>query len=641
MSRRALRSVNAALGWVTLWCVVLTSVLLWPLFKRGYLLTRDAVSTPRSYITPSALGIGDTTARAVPQDAFIAIVSQFMDGGMAVKILLFLALILAGLGAAGLGWYFLFPGTRGQAVSQGLVAATFAIWNPFVVERLLQGHWSLLVGYGALPWIGLTGAMVMPPGRYTRLTAWAALAASMAVAGFTPTGAIMGIMFAIISVGLPKRPIDVAELRLAIDHTSIPLKYWQRMLVVLGIGLLVTLPWLYPSFLQVAHNGPASLSDSAGISAFAVRGEGPLGSLGTFFSLISLGGIWNADVVPASRSTIFVFFALAFQLVLLGVGMWRFRRSKTRRLVYLWAGAALFITLLITFFSYPAGTGVAVWVVEHIPGAGLFRDTQKWMALMMPIYAVLMSACARAVYEYSYRHKVFGRRIDARGATALLCILIILMLPDAPSATGKHLQPIIYSSSWKEIIEAVDGSNGDMAVLPAGQLRVFERTGNRPVLDPASRLVPVEVLNADDLPVQMTRTVDGKEGRDTVVVHGENVHAHQVEQALLQGAPAGVLASLGVRWVLIENTVAPKVPDTLEFRNTLRGLEPVVTAPDLTLYRVPGIVSRDYSPTRWEWTFAITFHIVWLLLMVVGYTAMTWLIVKDRKRATEASQENV
>ena len=640
MSRRALRSVNAALGWVTLWCVVLTSVLLWPLFKRGYLLTRDAVSTPRSYITPSALGIGDTSARAVPQDAVLAIVSQFMDGGLAVKILLFLALILAGLGAAGLGWYFLFPGTRGQALAQGLVAATFAIWNPFVVERLLQGHWSLLVGYGALPWIGLTGAMVMSPGRYTRLTAWAALAASMAVAGFTPTGAVMGIIFAVISVGLPKRPIDVAELRLAIDHTSSPLKYWQRVLVVLGIGLLVTLPWLYPSFLQVSHNGPASLSDSAGISAFAARGEGPLGFLGTFFSLISLGGIWNADVVPASRSSFFVFFALALQLVLLGVGVWRFRRSKTRRLVYLWAGAALVATVVITFFSYPFGTHVAVWLVEHIPGAGLFRDTQKWMALMMPIYAVLMSACARAVYEFSYRHKVFGARVDARGAIAVLCVLIIVMLPDAPLATSKHLQPVIYSSSWNEIIKAVEGSNGDMAVLPAGQLRVFDRTGNRPVLDPSSRLMPVEVLNADDLPVHMVRAVDGQEERDTVVVAGENVRAHQVEWALLQGAPAGVLASLGVRWVLIENVVAPKVPDTLEFRNTLRGLEPVLTAPDLTLYRVPGIVSRDYSPTRWEWAFAFTFHIVWLLLMVVGYTAMTWLIVKDRKRAAEASQEN-
>ncbi|WQD13358.1 MAG: hypothetical protein U1U88_001587 [Lawsonella clevelandensis] len=137
-------------------------------------------------------------------------------------------------------------------------------------------------------------------------------------------------------------------------------------------------------------------------------------------------------------------------------------------------------------------------------------------------------------------------------------MLIIVMLPDAPLATGKHLQPVIYSSSWNEIIKAVEGSNGDMAVLPAGQLRVFDHAENRPVLDPAPRLVPVEVLNADDLPVQMTRTLDGQDEHNTVVVRGENLRAHHVEQALLQGAPAGVLASLGVRWVLIESVVAPE-----------------------------------------------------------------------------------
>ena len=36
------------------------------------------------------------------------------------------------------------------------VAATLAVWNPYVAERLLQGHWSLLVGYGCLPWVAAT-----------------------------------------------------------------------------------------------------------------------------------------------------------------------------------------------------------------------------------------------------------------------------------------------------------------------------------------------------------------------------------------------------------------------------------------------------------------------------------------------------
>ena len=43
-------------------------LILGPLLGPGYLLLRDAVSTPRSYLTDSALGLTDAAARAVPQD---------------------------------------------------------------------------------------------------------------------------------------------------------------------------------------------------------------------------------------------------------------------------------------------------------------------------------------------------------------------------------------------------------------------------------------------------------------------------------------------------------------------------------------------------------------------------------------------
>lgn len=52
-----------------------------PLLGPGYLLLRDAVSTPRSYPTDSALGLGDAAPRAVPQDALLAALSPVVDGG--------------------------------------------------------------------------------------------------------------------------------------------------------------------------------------------------------------------------------------------------------------------------------------------------------------------------------------------------------------------------------------------------------------------------------------------------------------------------------------------------------------------------------------------------------------------------------
>ena len=123
-----------------------------PLLAPGYLLLRDAVSTPRSYLSDSALGLSQAAPRALPQDYAVALASAVLDGGVVVKALLIFGLWLAGWGAARLAATVLTDaGVAGQCV-----AVTIAIWNPYVAERLLQGHWSLLVGYGCLPWVAAT-----------------------------------------------------------------------------------------------------------------------------------------------------------------------------------------------------------------------------------------------------------------------------------------------------------------------------------------------------------------------------------------------------------------------------------------------------------------------------------------------------
>ena len=75
-----------------------------------------------------------------------------IDGGIVVKALLVAGLWLAGWGASRLVAVVVpEAGVGGQ-----FVAITLAIWNPYVGERLLQGHWSLLLGYGCLPWVATT-----------------------------------------------------------------------------------------------------------------------------------------------------------------------------------------------------------------------------------------------------------------------------------------------------------------------------------------------------------------------------------------------------------------------------------------------------------------------------------------------------
>ena len=52
--------------------------------------------------------------------------------------------MVAGAGAARL--------TAGSLVD-ALVAVTVYVWSPFVAERLVIGHWPVLVGYAVLPWV--------------------------------------------------------------------------------------------------------------------------------------------------------------------------------------------------------------------------------------------------------------------------------------------------------------------------------------------------------------------------------------------------------------------------------------------------------------------------------------------------------
>ena len=142
---------------------VVAGPLLGALFGVGprYLLYRDAVSTPRSYVTDAALGVGDLPPRAVPQDWFVAMGSRVVDGGWLVAAIIVAALVVAGVGYGRLA-HRLVPGA-GHAGA--VAAAMLAIWNPYVAERLLQGHWGLLVGYAALGWICLLYTSPSPRDR--------------------------------------------------------------------------------------------------------------------------------------------------------------------------------------------------------------------------------------------------------------------------------------------------------------------------------------------------------------------------------------------------------------------------------------------------------------------------------------------
>jgi hypothetical protein len=532
------------------YALVLSLVVTAPLLTPGYLLLRDAVSTPRSYLSDSALGLSESAPRALPQDFAVALASAVLDGGVVVKVLLVAGLWLAGWGAARLAALVLpEAGVAGQCV-----AVTIAIWNPYVAERLLQGHWSLVVGYGCLPWVatamlGLRSSTTAPLAGVCALVFW------MAIAGLTPTGLMLAATVALACVFTPGSGRS----------------RWLCAAVGLGAAVLVALPWLAAATVA----GSLSSSHAEGVQAFAARAEP---GLGTLASLASLGGIWNAEAVPASRTTLFAVVAAAVLLGVVALGLPVVLRRPAAVPLLVLAAVAVVVPAAM---STGPGLAVVEATIRALPGLGVVRDAQKWVALAVPGYAL---AGAAAVVT-------LRARLPAAATALICCAALVATLPDLAWGVGGKVSAVQYPAGWTTAAAMINADPRPVAVLPVESMRSFAWAGDAPVLDPLPRWVRADVLTTGDLMVA---------GR---TVPGEGERARHVQQLLLSGADRETLADAGVGWVVVE-TGGETMPLALPvaYRDN-----------DLTVYGVGG----DHPPASSR-GIMLAAHWVWLALLLLG-----------------------
>jgi hypothetical protein len=570
--------------------LALTLVVTAPLLAPGYLLLRDAVSTPRSYLSDAALGLSQAAPRALPQDFAIALASTVVDGGIVVKALVILGLWLAGWGAARLAAVVVpDAGLAGQCV-----AVTIAIWNPYVAERLLQGHWSLLVGYGCLPWVAvavlsLRGAPKLHSssgsarrrllecnfGGVVALVFW------LALAGLTPTGLMLAATIAVACAMAPGGGLS----------------RWWCAGASLAASVTAALPWLVAS--AVAGGWAATGgAQEAGVTAFAARAEPGLGTIG---SLASLGGIWNIDAVPPSRTTLFAVVSAAVLLAVVGVGGSTLIRRRVATPLIVVAVAAVVVPALMA-----TGPGLALVeaVIGAVPGLGVVRDGQKWVALAMPAYALAGAAAVVTLRP----------RVPALATAGVCCAALIATLPDLTWGVGGRVAPVHYPPGWAAAAAMINADPAPVAVLPVDSMRQFRWAGQAPVLDPLPRWVRADVLSTGDL------TIAGE------TVPGEGTRAREVQQMLALGATADELAAAGVGWVVIEGWAGDL------------ALPQVYRDQDITVYAVGGDTAG--SPHR---GIMLAAHAVWLAQLAAGLAAMliSGLVARLRSRHAHRRDQQV
>ena len=554
MNTAVVKSERAGQMIVVGWTFLLVAAVLWPFASPGMPMLRDMVVPPHPALTDAAWGLGESAARAAPQDTVLALAGGFTDAGLVMRLLMLCGLTVGGVAAAELVRRVLHVGVVGQ-----IAAVTMLLWNPFVVERLLQGQWSLVLAMALLPAVALTTIIAAPWWRAT----------AMAVAGLTPTGALLAVAVAVVAA-----------------------RTWRDRLVALGTGAVVSAPWLVATVL----GSGAGVSDPAGAAAFAARAERWVGTLG---AVAGLGGIWNRQAVPVAREAGPAALAVVALLALFVVGArmaWGSRArpgsshsaltGARRRLIVLAVSSVIVVAALAT----PPGISLIEWALETVPGAGLLRDAQKWVALAVPGYVVLAAAGAETVARQIPDHR--------RWLAALFAVTVIIAaVPDLPRAVAP-VKPVAPWPGWSAVSGIVAMDDTAVAVLPAGPYRIID---GRPTYDPAVKTLPAPVLATGDL------VVSG------VAVGGEGSTSATVEKTLLDAPDHAidVLRTHGAGWVLVENSPG----EMGDSERVLSRLEVVYSDEHLTLHRVPGAIER---PERADRTMAWIALLAWASLALAG-----------------------
>ena len=525
------------------WCGLLSLLVLAPVLMPGYVLSYDMVFVPHQTLLPWMMGISGGLPRSVPQDALVALISGPIPGQLLQKAALFAALLLAGIGVARL--------LNKQPLLARLAATTLMLWNPFVAERLVLGHWSLLLAYGALAWVlgAVIDARQGKAGAIERTVLWASLAS------IVPTGGLLAATFVV--------PALVRGSHLAPS----------RRLAV-GVALvIINVTWWLPAVL----NPSANQSDSFGATAFALRSENWGGPV---LTALGLGGVWNGDIAPATRVLPWVPIFAVIAVVLAAAGVPPLLRTLGRAMGW-WLVVLASAGLLIAIAGAWSVTSPAVsWIVTSVPGGGTLRDGQKWLAPL-----ALLIALAAPLGLPSMVSRFRSRTAGHKQPTWVLVMLIvapIAILPDLAWGVVGRLVPVSYPPGWDSVRSAIaSGPPGDAISLPWSAFRSYPWNAHRTVLDPAPRFMTRTVIVSGDLPIATPNGI--------ALVSGDDPKAEQVGRALESGEPlASILPRSGIRWVIEQ----ADQPEQLE-RPWLAGLDLVVDESGLLLWQIRGPVADE------------------------------------------------
>jgi hypothetical protein len=539
------------------------------LFSNGYILLSDMVFTPAMHPPTSLLGPVRSTLNVTLLYSLAWVLARLMGAVLLQKAVLFLMAFLPGYLA-----YRNVPCRRRWA---RLFAGTLYAVNPFVYTRMIMGQWGLLLGYALLP-VALASTLKTArepsAGRCARTALWLALTAALSL----HMGAVAVLVCAVAGIfELASRP---RRRRAALALAAVAV-----LLLVLSSF------WLLPAFRGGDLTGSVGKAD---LEAFKTRSTS---RAGTWLSVAGLYGYWKTAIdglLPRNYVPLWPLFAVGL-LALSLYGFWSYRRDRVNGPLV----KALLVIGVLGFFlalgsRAPVTGPVFTFVYDHLSAFRVFREPQKFAAMLVLAYAVLGGLGVERLAE---RFELAGDRRSAglsgdagtgRSRRSWLVPLLLLALVCFYSfrmfgGLWGEARAVSYPRSWARAQQLLNRDRGDWRVLylPNYWYMSFDFAGGgRAINSP----MPFYFTNPY---VQLNALVVGG-----VQVDRQPVDAYiqaSLESARKRGNLGAMLAPLDVKYVLMPLNIASS---HFRFVEEQEDLQVVGRWRDLVLLRNRVPVSR-------------------------------------------------
>jgi hypothetical protein len=541
------------------WYCAIASAVAAPLLGGGYLLLLDFVVVRNVPVEwwPSPANQGPFNA--APTAAILWLLSRL--GWAAGPTIIFALFAGMGLAAHKATVELLRP--RRQVAS--FFAGTLYVINPFTYERLIHGHIQFLAAYAILPLALLTFRDFLAEPRLKSAAAFGAT--------------VLGIVWTSIQM-TAMLPLPLILLAVFCSGPSSRKAFLWGSAVLAGLAV-INLWWIIGAF--AASPGAAIGSADLALYATQPRSNGVIGNVAALY------GFWRTEFRLPKNGVQGWWVILIPMGLLVATGF--IAMLKTTRLRGLaWALAiSMFVSLILACgISFAPAAGVFRWTIGNVPGFKIFRESQKWAAILALGYAILGAAGLDLALAPG---KGLPATSSSRRVTALVGIIAVLLpIAYAWTLVWNHgrLTPVRFPSDWAAVDRVVSKQPDRMLFLP-WHLYISLSFTRRRVVNPAPYYFSVPVVSGDGVEAGGIRT------------QSTNPESRDIERALFtpegRSAFADALIRRCIGWVVLARESDYRGYAWIE---GTRGIEQVLDRPRMRLWRVtdlPGHCLLD-RPTR-------------------------------------------